>query len=109
MVGFKITKEDFYADIARDILTYVDRDLGHPEGGFYSAEDADSYPTADAKEKKEGAFCVWTDSECRELLNRPVDDNPQHKNVSLADVFCKHYTVSPKGNVDPYQVCHGFG
>jgi hypothetical protein len=49
--------------VARDIFSYVERDLTHPEGGFYSAEDADSLETADAKEKREGAFYVWTAEE----------------------------------------------
>ena len=40
-------------------LDYVARDLTSPDGGFYSAEDADSFPTKEAKEKKEGAFYVW--------------------------------------------------
>ena len=39
------------AQIARDIFQYVLRDLSDEAGGFYSAEDADSYPTEGAKEK----------------------------------------------------------
>ncbi len=45
--------ESPFADTARDILDYVLRDLTHPEGGFYSAEDADS-------EGHEGKFYCWT-------------------------------------------------
>lgn len=37
-------------------------------GGFYSAEDADSLPTADAATKREGAFCVWTSDEVRDMV-----------------------------------------
>jgi hypothetical protein len=50
-----------YADVARDILAYVLRDMTHPEGGFYSAEDADS-------EGHEGKFYCWTRRELAELL-----------------------------------------
>src|SRR5262249_49674078 len=39
---YLVSGEQGYADVARDILRYVLRDLRHPEGGFYSAEDADS-------------------------------------------------------------------
>ena len=59
---------NFYAGIARDTLNYVLRDMVHPGGGFYSAEDADSLPRADAKRKLEGAFYVWTQSEIIEVL-----------------------------------------
>ena len=50
-----------FAATARDILDYVLRDLTHPEGGFYSAEDADS-------EGHEGKFYCWTHDEMSRLL-----------------------------------------
>ena len=49
------------ADVARDILRYVQRDMTHAQGGFYSAEDADS-------EGKEGKFYCWTEAELKTLL-----------------------------------------
>lgn len=49
------------AAVARDVLRYVQRDMTHPEGGFYSAEDADS-------EGKEGKFYCWTLAEFKALL-----------------------------------------
>ena len=72
------------------------------EGGFYSAEDADSLPTAESKEKKEGAFCAWTWAELQSLLAGKVstEDGP-----TLAEVFCHHYSCREEGNVDPLQVC----
>ncbi len=51
--------EEFYAGVARDILEYVLRDMTSPEGGFYSAEDADSViDPAHPDVKGEGAFYV---------------------------------------------------
>src|SRR5438552_9917428 len=50
-----------HADTARDILDYVLRDMTHPQGGFYSAEDADS-------EGHEGKFYCWTLTELSKLL-----------------------------------------
>ena len=50
-----------YAKVARDILDYVLRDMTHAEGGFYSAEDADS-------EGHEGKFYCWTGAELSKLL-----------------------------------------
>jgi uncharacterized protein YyaL (SSP411 family) len=56
-----VSGEKRHADVARDILTYVLRDMTHPDGGFYSAEDADS-------EGHEGKFYCWTRAELSELL-----------------------------------------
>ncbi|RZF47334.1 hypothetical protein LSTR_LSTR014375 [Laodelphax striatellus] len=92
-----------FAETVHDILAYVSRDLSHPEGGFYSAEDADSYPHEGAGEKREGAFCVWTHDEVSQLLAAPLDTKPELK---LADLFCHHYHVKKNGNVDPNQDPH---
>ncbi|MEY2407938.1 MAG: uncharacterized protein QOF48_608 [Verrucomicrobiota bacterium] len=53
-----------FASVARDILRYLLRDMRHPDGGFYSAEDADS-------EGKEGKFYCWTLEEMKQLLTPP--------------------------------------
>ena len=69
--AYKATKEAKFAETLRDILEYVERDLWHPEGGFFSAEDADSKPASDdGDKKKEGAFCVWTKDELESLLQQ---------------------------------------
>uniref|UniRef100_T1JDB8 Spermatogenesis-associated protein 20-like TRX domain-containing protein n=1 Tax=Strigamia maritima TaxID=126957 RepID=T1JDB8_STRMM len=101
--AYQITKDALFKEIAYDILTYVSRDLGDKSGGFYSAEDADSLPTHDAREKKEGAFCVWTKAELIQLLNTPVDGK---RGVMLYDVFCEYYNVKETGNVDPRKDPH---
>ncbi len=59
--AFLISGDARHADIVRDILDYVLRDLTHPAGGFYSAEDADS-------EGHEGKFYCWTKKELSALL-----------------------------------------
>ncbi|AOS43869.1 hypothetical protein Verru16b_00927 [Lacunisphaera limnophila] len=89
---------------ARDIFDYVARDLTSPQGGFYSAEDADSAPLETARSDKdqgssdkkaahaEGAFYVWTKAEIETVLGTD------------AEFFCGHYDVKPDGNVasDPH-------
>ncbi|XP_046660739.1 spermatogenesis-associated protein 20 isoform X1 [Homalodisca vitripennis] len=99
--AYLITQDPLYQDVVKDILTYVGRDLSHKEGGFYSAEDADSLPTTKCKEKREGAFCVWTNQEICELLDRSVAAN---SSIKLAQLFSFYYNVKPSGNVDPSQV-----
>ncbi|MEW6439990.1 MAG: thioredoxin domain-containing protein [bacterium] len=59
--AWQATGTALYRETAREILTYVLRDMTAPEGGFYSGEDADS-------EGEEGKFYVWTDQEIREVL-----------------------------------------
>ena len=67
--AFQATKKTELARVLEDILTYVDRDLSHPLGAFFSAEDADSKAKADEDaHKREGAFCVWTFEQLEEVL-----------------------------------------
>jgi uncharacterized protein YyaL (SSP411 family) len=83
--------------VAIDTLLYVRRDLTHPEGAFYSAEDADSVPPEDAASphphKKEGAFYVWAERELRAELGED------------AEPFCQRFGVLPDGNApfDPQE------
>ncbi len=61
------TKNKFYKETAKEILEYVLRDMTHPEGGFYSAEDADS-------EGEEGKFYLWDADELRNVLEKDESD-----------------------------------
>ena len=78
--AYVVFGEERYAIVTRAILDYVMRDLGHPEGGYYAAEDADS-------EGEEGTFYVWTAGQIDSLLG------PER---GLA--FRKEYQVSDIGN-----------
>jgi uncharacterized protein YyaL (SSP411 family) len=67
--AYQITHDPFYAGIARATLDYVLRDMTHPDGGFYSAEDADSViDPSEPKAKGEGAFYLWTAQDLDQLL-----------------------------------------
>ena len=68
--AFLVSGEARHAAVARDILDYVLRDMTHPGGGFYSAEDADS-------EGIEGKFYCWTRAELSKLLT------PEEFNVAV--------------------------
>ena len=77
---YQATGKKEYAQTAREIFTYILRDMTSPEGGFYSAEDADS-------EGEEGLFYVWKPEELRSILGKEE-----------ADFFIKAYTIEKGGN-----------
>jgi hypothetical protein len=66
--AWQATGKDLYRRVARETADYVLRDLGSPEGAFYSAEDADSPDPDDPSRKREGAFYVWTLGELERAL-----------------------------------------
>ncbi len=94
--AFTLTGGEFYSTIARQIVDYVTRELTHPEGGFYSAEDADSLATPDADHKTEGAFYVWTAAEVDELLGKRE-----------GGIFRYAYGIRKDGNARPESDPHG--
>src|SRR5712692_4590732 len=84
--AFQITQDRQYESVARDILDYVARDMTSKEGGFFSAEDADSLLEQGKPEHAEGAFYVWTKKEIDAALG------------DAAEIFDFHYGVQPHGN-----------
>ena len=92
--AFQITGEAQYAEVARSIFEYVLRDLQNPDGGFFSAEDADSVIDPQEPEVKgEGAFYLWSHAELVTALGE-----------SDAAIFERCYGVEERGNVheDPH-------
>lgn len=79
--AYRITDRVIYKQVAEDIFTYVLRDMTAPEGGFYSAEDADS-------EGEEGKFYVWDKQEVMDLLG------------DKASQFCDIYDITAEGNFE---------
>ena len=84
--AFQITQDRQYADVARDILDYVARDMASKDGGFFSAEDADSLFESGKPEHGEGAFYVWTEKQVDDALGGDTD------------IFKYHFGVQPHGN-----------
>jgi hypothetical protein len=77
--AYQLTGKSWCKTIAEDCLSYLLRDMQSPEGGFYSAEDADS-------EGSEGKFYLWSADELDEALG---DDAP---------LFARAYNISRSGN-----------
>jgi uncharacterized protein YyaL (SSP411 family) len=84
--AFQITQDRQYEGVARDILDYVARDVTSKEGGFFSAEDADSLFEHGKPEHGEGAFYIWTKKEIDAALG------------DAAEIFDFHYGVQVHGN-----------
>ncbi len=80
--AFQATGKEQYALVVREILTYVLRDMTSPEGGFYSAEDADS-------EGEEGLFYLWTNNEFRDYLGKDA-----------ADLLVSIFNMTDEGNFE---------
>ncbi len=78
--AFLIGGQERHAEVVRDILDYVLRDMTHPDGGFYSAEDADS-------EGQEGKFYCWTKAELSKLLT-----------VEEFNVAARYFGITAAGN-----------
>ena len=80
--AYQATGKVRFAEVAREIFTYVLRDMVAPHGGFYSAEDADS-------EGKEGLFYLWTPQEVK-----------KHLGEDPGDLFCRFFDISETGNFE---------
>ena len=89
--AFQATGDKDFANTAKEIFTYVMRDMTSPEGGFYSAEDADS-------EGVEGKFYLWTEMEIRKILKE--ED---------ADIAIKTFNVQKDGNFQEEMSNHNTG
>jgi uncharacterized protein YyaL (SSP411 family) len=80
--GYLLTGSDRYRRVAEEILNYVMREMTSPEGGFYSAQDADS-------EGKEGVFFLWTADEVHSILGEEA-----------GALFNSYFGITPEGNFE---------
>ncbi|MED1490211.1 thioredoxin domain-containing protein [Bacillus smithii] len=86
--AYQITKNERYRRIVLEIADFVAREMTHPEGGFYSAIDADS-------EGEEGKFYVWSKKEIMDVLGD-----------ELGAIFSELYHVTDQGNFEGKNILH---
>lgn len=79
---YQVTDKEFYAQTAKEIFTYLLRDMQVSEGGFAAAEDADS-------EGVEGKYYVWTKEEVIKALGK-----------ERGKTFCKYYGINGEVNFE---------
>jgi len=116
LTAWQISGDASHRETARDILQYVRENLTSPEGGFFSAEDADSVDEGRPSKregittlaevsdvssvaKSEGAFYLWTAVDVRKVLG----------SESVAPIFQYAYGVEAKGNMPPAPPGEGDG
>lgn len=61
--AYSIFGDSYYREVAEGILCFVNKELSHPDGGFYASMDADVTPD------DEGGYFTWTDEDFRKVLN----------------------------------------
>ena len=88
LAGYQLTGEERYAEVVQETLQFVDRELTHPEGGFYSTLDAQSVD--ESGEREEGAFYVWTPAQ----VQAAVDDETD------AALVCDRFGITESGNFE---------
>src|SRR5262249_52518116 len=86
---FQATGDPAHRRVVEETLDYLLREMRHPEGGFYSATDADS-------EGEEGKFFVWTPAEVA-AVGEPRD----------VDLGCRYWGISGGGNFEGKKLAHG--
>jgi uncharacterized protein YyaL (SSP411 family) len=86
--AFSITREPLFKKVVEETTVYLLREMLHPEGGFYSTQDADS-------EGEEGKFFVWTQDEVIKILGE-----------ESGEIFCRVYDVSEFGNFEGKNILH---
>ena len=80
--AWRLSREARFRDVVEETLIYVQREMVHADGGFYTAQDADS-------EGHEGKFFVWTPGGIKAVLGDEV-----------GDIFCRVYDITDQGNFE---------
>jgi len=96
--GWQVLGHERYRRVCEETLDWALHEMRGPEGGFYSALDADS-------EGEEGRFYVWTPDEIRAVL---TDSSPGEANFSSQQVekLMQFYGVSERGNFEGRNILH---
>jgi len=88
LAAYQMTDDERYATVTRETLQFVERELTHEDGGFFSTLDAQS--EGPSGEREEGAFFLWTPEEIYDA----VDDE------AAARLFCDRFGVTKRGNFE---------
>jgi uncharacterized protein YyaL (SSP411 family) len=93
MEGYQASGDTELLRVAREILDYVVRDMTSPDGGYYSATDADSIGPKGHRE--EGYYFTWTPAELKTTLG-----------AVPGETISRYYAVTPGGNFEGRSILH---
>jgi uncharacterized protein YyaL (SSP411 family) len=97
--GYQVLGHARYRRVCEETLDWLLREMRGPEGGFYSAYDADS-------EGEEGKFYVWTPAEIRAVLAEDAAGAAALGGRADADAILAYYGVSEAGNFKGKNILH---
>src|SRR3989475_8144777 len=80
--GCRLSRETRFKQVVEEALAYIRREMVHPDGGFYTAQDADS-------EGHEGKYFIWEPAEIKSVLG-----------AKLGEIFCRVYDITDSGNFE---------
>lgn len=86
--AYDVTKDIFYLDVAEKTADYILREMQSQEGGFFTAQDADSQGV-------EGRFYVFTPGEIQTVLGKKIGED-----------FNRCYGITPQGNFEGFSIPH---
>ncbi|HXG51920.1 MAG TPA: thioredoxin domain-containing protein [candidate division Zixibacteria bacterium] len=85
---YRATANERFREVMEETVDYLLREMAHPEGGFYSTQDADS-------EGREGEFFLWTADEVLRVIG-----------ADRGEIFCRIYDVGDPGNFEGKSILH---
>ncbi len=88
LAAYQVTDDERYATVSEETLAFVERELTHEDGGFFSTLDAQSEDASG--QRTEGAYFLWTPEEIYEA----VEDE------TAAELFCDRFGVTKRGNFE---------
>jgi uncharacterized protein YyaL (SSP411 family) len=97
LAGYQLTGDERYADVIRETFEFLEREMRHPDGGFYSTLDARSEDKEGNYE--EGPFYVWTPSDVYDVVADERDDD-DIDDETAADIVCERYGITRSGNFE---------
>jgi uncharacterized protein YyaL (SSP411 family) len=108
LAGYQVTGEQRYATVATETFAFVERELRHPAGGFYSTLDARSQPKRGGDTEgrgEEGVFYTWTPGSVEVAMQEYADVDDTEAGVGLlTDVFSTRFGVTESGNFEGQSV-----